>query len=205
MGKPVGIRRCQHIKVNGTQCGSPALRDWPYCYFHDKCRPKKIKVGNGGGKKSSILLPPLEDANSIQFTLRQVAQLLLEEKISQKTAGLLLYTLQIASSNLKEVKAEKPRPQQVVIEPDKVSQTQVGATPWSFKGETDYDEDWWNPEARSFEMIATHWKWRWEGAVERIKWNAKCRAGDIRRCLDPVHFSPGNMECLLRNMLDDAQ
>jgi hypothetical protein len=26
--------RCQHIKVNGTQCGSPALRRHKFCFFH---------------------------------------------------------------------------------------------------------------------------------------------------------------------------
>ena len=24
---PKTVKRCQHIKVNGTQCGSPALRE----------------------------------------------------------------------------------------------------------------------------------------------------------------------------------
>ena len=31
---PKRVARCEHVKVNGTQCGSPALRDQPYCYFH---------------------------------------------------------------------------------------------------------------------------------------------------------------------------
>jgi hypothetical protein len=29
------VPRCQHVKVNGTQCGSPALRRRRHCYFHD--------------------------------------------------------------------------------------------------------------------------------------------------------------------------
>ena len=28
------IRRCQHIRVHGAQCGSPALREEKYCYHH---------------------------------------------------------------------------------------------------------------------------------------------------------------------------
>ena len=35
---PANIRRCQHIKVNGTQCGSPALREEKCCYFHMRWR-----------------------------------------------------------------------------------------------------------------------------------------------------------------------
>ena len=31
---PVTVKRCQQIKVNGTQCGSPALRDAKHCYYH---------------------------------------------------------------------------------------------------------------------------------------------------------------------------
>ena len=31
---PSHILRCQHIKVNGTQCGSPSLRECKYCYYH---------------------------------------------------------------------------------------------------------------------------------------------------------------------------
>ena len=28
--------RCQHIKTNGTQCGSPALKDNQFCYYHQQ-------------------------------------------------------------------------------------------------------------------------------------------------------------------------
>jgi hypothetical protein len=27
---------CQHIKVNGLQCGSPAMRRNKFCYFHKR-------------------------------------------------------------------------------------------------------------------------------------------------------------------------
>src|SRR5271169_4705534 len=30
------IRSCTHIKVNGTRCGSPALRGEVFCYFHQR-------------------------------------------------------------------------------------------------------------------------------------------------------------------------
>jgi hypothetical protein len=29
---PNSIPRCEHIKVNGTQCGSPALRSNHFCF-----------------------------------------------------------------------------------------------------------------------------------------------------------------------------
>lgn len=145
---PVEVRRCQHIKVNGTQCGSPALRNEKVCYFHSQCCATKVAVTEGW-KNGEIVLPPFEDAGSIQFTLRQIAQMLLEQKITEKKAGLLLYTLQISSSNLKQMNAEKPRPTQVVVDPETVAETPLGETPWSASGQghdPEEEEDEWVSE-----------------------------------------------------------
>jgi hypothetical protein len=30
------IPQCQHIKLNGVRCGSPALRGKDLCYFHNR-------------------------------------------------------------------------------------------------------------------------------------------------------------------------
>jgi hypothetical protein len=129
MSHPVAIRRCQHIKVNGTQCGSPARRKEPFCHFHRENQPERVKVGGEGGVE--VLMPVLEDAQSIQTVVRQVAMLVLGGKIDNKQAGLLLYSMQIASANLKRIEAEKPRPEQVVIDPEKVAKTPIGITPWT--------------------------------------------------------------------------
>ena len=131
---PVEMRRCQHIKVNGTQCGSPALRNGEFCYYHQECRPTRVQVpGEGGQAGGAILVPVFEDANSIQVVVRQVAILVLEKRIEPKAAGLVLYALQIASSNLKRMGEEKPRPTQVVVDARKVAETPLGMTPWSEK------------------------------------------------------------------------
>ena len=42
--------------------------------------------------------------------------MLLQKRIERRTASLLLYALQIASSNLKRMELEKPQPEQVVID-----------------------------------------------------------------------------------------
>jgi hypothetical protein len=93
-----------------------------------------VKVKGEDGKTSEILVPLFEDAGSIQMAVRQVAVLLLEDKIASKKAGLMLYALQIASTNLKRMAEEKPRPAQVVVDVKKVAETPVGMTPWSFHG-----------------------------------------------------------------------
>ena len=90
----------------------------------------------GGDEKAALLaLPVLEDAYSIEFAIGQVMQRLLDKSIDAKTAGLLLYGLQIASSNLKQMEAEKPRPAQVVVDVERVGETPMGMTPWSEKEE----------------------------------------------------------------------
>jgi hypothetical protein len=50
---------------------------------------------------ASLDLPLLEDAAAIQAGLQQVLQALADERIDARRGGLLLYGLQIASSNLK--------------------------------------------------------------------------------------------------------
>ena len=135
----VEIRRCQHIKVNGTQCGSPARRNEPYCHFHRENQPERVKVGGDSGVE--ILMPVLEDAQSVQSVVRQVAMLILGGKIDNKQAGLMLYALQIASTNLKRIETEKPRPTQVVVDPEKVAETPIGMTPWTARAEGQELED----------------------------------------------------------------
>ncbi len=110
---------CQHIKTNGTQCGSPALKDNQFCYYHQHCRPLTWTYQCGSYRNYSqteFTLPVLEDAHAIQMTLRQVVELVLQHRLDDKKAGLVLYALQIASSNLKRFEREQPKPEQVVTD-----------------------------------------------------------------------------------------
>jgi hypothetical protein len=109
--------RCRHIKVNGTQCGSPAIRSKSFCFYHQQHRPIVAECySDGEYSTGEILLPVFEDAHSVQSVIRQVMQMVLQKRIERKTASLLLYALQIASSNLKRMELEKPQPEQVVID-----------------------------------------------------------------------------------------
>jgi hypothetical protein len=133
---PIEIRRCRHVKTNGTQCGSPALKTKELCYYHDQNRPQPVELYIDGERYAdgSIVLPVFEDAHSIQTVIRQVVQLMLSRRIDRKDAGVLLYALQIASGNLKTMQAEKAMPTQVVVEVDKAGETPIGMTPWSANG-----------------------------------------------------------------------
>jgi hypothetical protein len=54
-----------------------------------------------GMRSGRLELPPLEDANAVQMAIMRVQKALIDDEISEKKAGLLLYSLQMASSNLK--------------------------------------------------------------------------------------------------------
>ncbi len=140
---PIEIRRCRHFKTNGTQCGSPALKGKELCYYHEQNRPEPVEFYIDGevGCAGQMVLPVFEDAHSIQTVNRQVVQLLLAQKIDRKDAGLMLYALQIASGNLKTMQAEKAKPTQMVVEPEKAAETPLGMTPWSASGQGHDPED----------------------------------------------------------------
>jgi len=65
---------------------------------------------------SEFHLPAFEDMHSMQFAVRQVTELILRHKINEKEAGLILYALQIASSNLKRLEREAPKPDEIVTD-----------------------------------------------------------------------------------------
>jgi hypothetical protein len=92
---PVTIRRCQHIKVNGTQCGSPAIRDerhrYYHLYYHLRWQSTDMAVILKKREHWIAGLPILEDANSIQVGLAEVMRLLVTQEIDHKTGALLLY------------------------------------------------------------------------------------------------------------------
>jgi len=110
----MSIPRCQHVHVNGTQCGSPAIRGNRQCYFHSRHQLKPAQEG-------AFNFPTLEDANAIQVALMQVIRAIADNKIECKRAGLLLYALQTASYNLKRTKLE-PNVEDIVLDTSSLQQ-----------------------------------------------------------------------------------
>ncbi|HTS36729.1 MAG TPA: hypothetical protein VMH04_13725 [Candidatus Solibacter sp.] len=139
---PTYPHRCQHIKVNGTQCGSPALRRNRFCYFHKLHHDQRIELNADRAKKRrhvAIDLPVLEDANSIQVSLMQITRLLISGDIDTKVAGLILYALQTASGNLQRTRFE-PLIHDVILDPSSVAETPLDARAWSDSDFEDEDE-----------------------------------------------------------------
>jgi hypothetical protein len=116
--------RCHHVSTSGVQCGSPAAGNLRFCYFHQQSRSTAIRYyADAPFTAIEEDLPFFEDAHSIQIAIRQIASLLMQQKIEPKTAGLLLYSIQLALLNLKQLKAEKPHPAHIVVNLEKVEET----------------------------------------------------------------------------------
>jgi hypothetical protein len=96
--------RCRWVRQDGTTCGSPQMKRHIYCFAHKQLAEAQALA---------LMLPALEDANAIQVGLMRIQKALIEGTISTKTAGLLLYSMQLALQNVGQVtfgqaKAEEP-------------------------------------------------------------------------------------------------
>src|SRR5262249_34917475 len=83
--------RCRWVKQDGTTCGSPQMRKHIYCYAHRQMMEARALA---------LRLPALEDANAIQIGLMRIQKALIDDTITAKKAGLLLYSLQLAITNI---------------------------------------------------------------------------------------------------------
>ena len=131
--KPV---RCEHVRTNGVRCGSPALRGQSFCYFHNNLTGPRVNV-----------FPLLEDGNAIQLELGEMIRAIVDERIDTKRAALVLYALQIASHNLRNVDFE-PGPRRMVLEPPLELEC-LGKSPQSATSEPEKDARIFSPRAAS--------------------------------------------------------
>jgi hypothetical protein len=123
--------RCRHIRLNGQPCAAPALRGQSLCYFHHRAEDPNTYLERW--------LPFPEDAASLQLALARVQRLLLMDGFEFKRANALLYSLQIACMNLKNLNAERaqpeaaegerPQPKPVRVEKRKPDASQNGDEP----------------------------------------------------------------------------
>jgi hypothetical protein len=83
--------RCSWVREDGTVCKSPRMKNDIHCYAH--CRMRNARAEN-------LWLPALTDANAIQMAVMLVQRALIDDEISEKKAGLLLYSIQLAATNV---------------------------------------------------------------------------------------------------------
>ncbi len=112
---------CDHIKTNGNTCGSPAIKDSQFCYFHQRDRDRQRNLSQARDLRThrrqgrfteddsnaevleSLELPLLEDGTAIQVALSAVLRAIAGHHVAERRAALLLYGLQIAVSNVSHV------------------------------------------------------------------------------------------------------
>jgi hypothetical protein len=85
------------------------MRDSNYCFYHLNLAGHRLRLESyaaRGLRRPPVELPPLEDAASIQLALMRVTEALLDGSLDHRTAGLVLYSLQTASTNLRTMQNE---------------------------------------------------------------------------------------------------
>jgi hypothetical protein len=91
---------CRHVKEDGVYCGSPALRDRKYCYYHLMQRGRRLRrvLAQSRNEPCQLNIPPLEDLRSVRVALSEVVQALASGQLDRHSAGLMLYAIQQATS-----------------------------------------------------------------------------------------------------------
>jgi len=104
--------RCRHIKTNGLTCKSPALQGGSRCFFHERQRVRHSRfrafADAPGLTKPGEHMPliPVDDHDSIQLALSMVINGLAIGHLGPMRARTLLYGLQIAAGNAKNLNTE---------------------------------------------------------------------------------------------------
>ena len=139
------------------------------CFFHKRYQDERIKLSADRARRANatFVLPLLEDANSIQMSIMQIMRLILTGQIEHKTASLLLYALQTASSNLRSTNFN-PQMHNVILDPSEPAITPLNYRAWEdneFEPENGQTEE----ESAADRAIRALEKERKE-KVEKEKW-----------------------------------
>ena len=92
--------QCRHIFTDGHRCGSPCLRHEDFCYYHHTTRRPVQDPRQRRANQPHFDLPMPEDRAAIQLSIGEILRRIARNDIDPRRAGLLLYGLQIASTNL---------------------------------------------------------------------------------------------------------
>ena len=95
---PVMSYECRHIMPSGAKCACVALKGKPYCYAHTRLH--QFKAAPQIQPMDDLRLPVLEDRTAILSAIAMVTDALCSARIDTKRAGILLYSIQIASQNV---------------------------------------------------------------------------------------------------------
>ena len=115
--------RCRWVRQDGTSCESPQMKKHIYCFAHRQMMEARALA---------LSLPAPEDANAIQIGIMRIQKALIEGTISTKTAGLLLYSMQLALQNVGQTTFGQAKTQELVRttvdEEEAISENQTPTT-----------------------------------------------------------------------------
>jgi hypothetical protein len=94
--------RCRHIHTTGNQCGSPALRNEIFCYYHHTTRRPKPGPGKFRYLDATepFNLPIIEDRASALAAASCLLSRIASNDLDVPRAGRLIYTLQVLTAFL---------------------------------------------------------------------------------------------------------
>jgi hypothetical protein len=86
---------CRHIKTNGHQCHSPALRGAQFCYYHSRLHGP---YAGTDPQHAPLQLPMPEDAAAIQLSVSRINDAIINGGLDLKKAASLFTGLKIAAN-----------------------------------------------------------------------------------------------------------
>jgi hypothetical protein len=94
--------RCEYVYTDGRGCRAPQVKGERWCHGHAKMmsyRPEKLE------------LEPMEDEQAVMVNLYRVTKSLLAGRISEKTAGLMLWSVAIGAPGARSLPQRTQRKQ----------------------------------------------------------------------------------------------
>ena len=103
---------CRHIKEDGSYCGSPALRDRKYCYYHLMQRGRRLRRARALRDEVPYRLEiqSLDNPYAVRAALTDIVQALASGQLESRIAGKMLYAIQqVSSANRRIEQLEKQK------------------------------------------------------------------------------------------------
>lgn len=101
-------RTCRHLSADGRPCGSPALREQFFCYYHHRDRQRQKLLSGKTTRRilrltpdvlDALQLPAPDDPASIRVCIATLMRGILSGLIDRDQAGQVLYLIQLATVN----------------------------------------------------------------------------------------------------------
>ncbi len=87
---------CRHVKEDGSYCGSPALRDRKYCYYHLMQRGRRLRRARAlrDNVPYRLEIQSLDNPYAVRNALTEIVQALASGQLESGAAGKMLYAIQ---------------------------------------------------------------------------------------------------------------